>query len=154
MARPVQERYLQVTAATDAFATSRGRAPTVRELAQTTGLEIEDVVEALDAAQGYSPPSLDAPSGVDPEETRTLADTIGLEEAGYDRVEFRHDIAPAFRRLPERQQRMLYMRFVEDLTQSEIAAQCGVSQMHVSRLLRRSLNELLSTVGNPRARVR
>ena len=147
MARPVQERYLQVTAATDAFATSRGRAPTVRELAQTTGLEIEDVVEALDAAQGYSPPSLDAPSGVDPEDaSRTLADTIGLEEAGYDRVEFRHDIAPAFRRLPERQQRMLYMRFVEDLTQSEIAAQCGVSQMHVSRLLRRSLNELLSTV--------
>ena len=101
VARPVQERYLQVTAATDAFAASRGRAPSVRELAQATGLAIEDVVEALDAAQGYSPPSLDAPSGVDPDDaSRTLADTIGREEAGYDRVEFGHDIAPAFRRLP------------------------------------------------------
>ena len=73
-------------------------------------------------------------------------------ERGYDRVELGEAIGPAFRRLPERQQDMLRMRFIEDLTQSEIAARCGVSQMHVSRLLRRSLNELMDTVG-PEGRI-
>ena len=147
VARPVQERYLQVSAAADAFAASQGRTPTVGELADRTGLALEDVAEALDAAQGYSPTSLDAPAGADPDDpSRTLADTVGREEAGYDRVEFGEAVAPGFRRLPERQQRMLHMRFIEDLTQSEIAERCGVSQMHVSRLLRRSLNELLDTL--------
>jgi len=148
VSRPVQERYLKVSAAASALSASGGHTPTVRELAEKTGLGIEDVVEALDAAQGYSPPSLDAPAGIDPENgARTLADTVGRTEPGYDTVELGEAIEPAFRRLPERQQQMLRMRFVEDLTQSEIASRCGVSQMHVSRLLRRSLNELLETVG-------
>ena len=146
--RPIQERYLKVKAAGEALMSSLGRTPTVRELAEKTGLTIEDVAEALDAAQGYSPPSLDAPSGSDPEEaTRTLADTVGHEEHGYELVELGDAIEPAFRRLPEREQRMLQMRFVQDMTQSEIAACCGVSQMHVSRLLRRALNELLEVLG-------
>ena len=148
VARPVQERYLKLIAASDALAAAQSRAPTLRELAAATGLAIEDVVEALDAGQDYSLRSLDAPAGADPEEaTRTLADTIGGEEPGYDRVELGEAIGPAFRRLPKRQQRMLHMRFVEDLTQTEIAAHCGISQMHVSRILRRSLNELLDAVG-------
>ena len=71
---------------------------------------------------------------------------MGSIEAGFERVELGEAIGPAFRRLPERQQAMLRMRFLEDLTQSEIAARCGVSQMHVSRLLRRSLNALLESV--------
>ena len=148
VARPVQERYLKINAAGDALTTALGRAPTVRELAEKTGLAIEDVVEALDAAQGYSPPSLDAPAGSDPEEaSRTLADTVGREERGYALVDLGDAIEPAFRRLPEREQRMLHMRFVEDLTQSEIASRCGVSQMHVSRLLGRALKQLLEALG-------
>lgn len=147
VSRPVQERYLMVTAATEALSASGRHTPTVKELAAKTGLAIEEVVEALDAAHGYSPPSLDAPAGVDPEDgSRTLADTVGHIDTGYDAVELGEAIRPAFRQLPERQQRMLRMRFVEDLTQSEIADRCGVSQMHVSRLLRRSLNQLLATV--------
>ena len=151
--RPVQERYLLVSAAADSLSASQGHSPTVRELAEETGLSMDEVVEALDAAQGYSPSSLDAPAGADPEDpSRTLADTVGREERGYARVELGEAIGPAFRRLPERQQDMLRMRFIEDLTQSEIAARCGVSQMHVSRLLRRSLNELMDTVG-PEGRI-
>ena len=146
--RPVQERYLQVGAAADSLSAAHGRAPSVRQLAEKTGLAADEVVEALDAAHGYSPPSLDAPAGADPEDvSRTLGDTLGREESGYDTVELEEAIEPAFRRLPPRQQQMLRLRFVEDLTQSEIAARCGVSQMHVSRLLRRSLNELTESVG-------
>ena len=145
--RPVQERYLKVTAAADALATSLGRRVTVKELAAGTGLDLDDVVEALDAGHGYSPPSLDAPvMGEWGEPARTLADTVGSADAGYGRVELGQAIGPAFRALPERQQDMLRMRFFEDLTQSEIAERCGVSQMHVSRLLRRSLNVLLESV--------
>ena len=146
--RPVQERYLLVNAAADSLGASQGHPPTVKQLAAETGLSLDEVIEALDAAHGYSLPSLDAPAGSDPDDpSRTLADSVGLVERGYDRVELGEAVGPAFRRLPERQQEMLRMRFIEDLTQSEIAARCGVSQMHVSRLLRRSLNELLDTVG-------
>jgi RNA polymerase sigma-B factor len=142
--RPVQERYLKVTAAADELATSLGRPATVKELAAKTGIDLDDVVEALDAGHGYSPPSLDAPVGGEwGEPSRTLGDTVGSAETGYERVELGEAIGPAFRRLPEREQAMLRMRFLEDLTQSEIAVRCGVSQMHVSRLLRRSLNALL-----------
>jgi RNA polymerase sigma-B factor len=145
--RPVQERYLKVTAEADGLTTSLGRPATVKELAAKTGLMVDEVVEALDAGHGYSPPSLDAPVGGEwGEPARTLGDTVGSVEAGFERVELGEAIGPAFRRLPERQQAMLRMRFLEDLTQSEIAARCGVSQMHVSRLLRRSLNALLESV--------
>lgn len=144
--RPVQERCLRVSAAADSLSASQAHAPTARQLAEATGLTLEEVVEALDAAHGYAPPSLDAPAGADPEGTsRTLGETIGREEIGYGAVELGAAVAPAFHQLPERQQRILRMRFVEDLTQSEIAARFGLSQMHVSRLLRRSLNELLSS---------
>ncbi len=145
--RPLQERYLKVNAAAEALSASQGHAPTVRELAARTDLTIDEVVEAMDAAHGYSPPSLDAPAGVDPDETaRTLGDAVGRLEPGYDSVDIGQAIRPAFRKLSEREQRMLHMRFIEDLTQSEIAVRCGISQMHVSRLLRRSLNQLLESL--------
>ena len=146
--RPVQERYLRVSAAADSLSSSQGRAPTVRQLADMTGLAMDEVAEALDAAHVYSPPSLDAPAGADPEDvSRTLGDTLGRTEPGYDTVDLEEAIEPALRRLPGREQQMLRMRFEEDMTQSEIAARCGVSQMQVSRLLRRSLTELLESVG-------
>jgi len=147
VARPLQERYLKVNAAAEALVSANGHAPSVKELAAKTGLEVGEVIEALDAAHGYSPPSLDAPAGIDPEDgSRTLGDTMGREEPGYSTVELGQAIAPAFRELPERERRMLHMRFIEDMTQSEIATRCGVSQMHVSRLLRRSLNQMLESI--------
>jgi len=148
MSRPLQDRYLEVTKAIEAATHELGHAPTPKELAKRTGLGLDEVIEALDAGNGYSPQSLDAPVGrqADEDMSRTLIDTVGRTESGYDRVEFGEAIAPAFRSLPEREQRIVKLRFVDDLTQSEIAAQCGVSQMHVSRLLRRSLNSLLAAL--------
>ena len=147
VSRPVQERYLQVARAIEGATHELGHAPTPKELAKRTGLVLDEVVEALDASNGYSPQSLDAPVGSELDASRTLIDTVGHVESGYDRVELGEAIGPAFRTLPEREQRIVKLRFVDDLTQSEIAERCGVSQMHVSRLLRRSLNTLLSACG-------
>ena len=116
-------------------------------MAEKTGFSVDEVAEALDVAQGYTTRSLDAPIGGDPEDSgATLADTVGQTDSGYESVELAEAIEPAFRELDEREQYILRLRFVDDLTQSEIAARCGVSQMHVSRLLRRSLNELVATL--------
>ena len=96
----------------------------------------------MDVSSAYSPAALDAPLGRDDEGARTVADTLGEEDERLELVELGNTVAPAFRALPEREQTILRMRFVEDLTQAEIAERVGVSQMHVSRLLRRSLNKL------------
>ena len=101
------------------------------------------MLEALDAASAYTPAALDAPQpGGDGEGERTLGDTLGDDDAHYELVELGEAIAPAFQALPDREQMILKLRFIDDLTQSEIAEKIGVSQMHVSRLLRRSLNQL------------
>jgi len=141
--RSVQERVLVVNRASDALAGKLGRSPSPRDLAEATGLTMEQVLEALDAASAYTPAALDAPQpGGDGEGERTLGDTLGGEDAHYELVEIGEAIAPAFQALPEREQVILKLRFIDDLTQSEIAEKIGVSQMHVSRLLRRSLNQL------------
>jgi RNA polymerase sigma-B factor len=141
--RSVQERVLVVNKASEELSARLGHSPSPRELVAHTGITLEDVLEALDAASAYAPAALDAPQGGSQAEgERTLADTLGSEDRHYELVELGQAIAPAFKALPEREQAILRMRFIEDLTQSEIAAKIGVSQMHVSRLLRRSLNEL------------
>ena len=152
--RSVQERVLMVNSATDALAGKLGRSPSPRDLAEQTGLTMEQVLEALDAASAYTPAALDAPQpGGDGEGERTLGDTLGGDDAHYELVELGEAIAPAFQALPEREQVILKLRFIDDLTQSEIAEKIGVSQMHVSRLLRRSLNQL-SDAGGARPRLR
>ncbi len=100
------------------------------------------MTEALEASSAYSPAALDAPHPGDLDGDRTLGDGLGSEDGGYELVELGEAIAPAFRALPEREQTILDLRFNEDLTQSEIAERVGMSQMHVSRLLRRSLDRL------------
>ena len=107
-----------------------------------TGLEVEEVLEALEASSAYSPVALDAPHPGDEDGDRTLGDNLGSDDARYGFVELGQALAPAFRALPAREQTILKLRFIDDLTQSEIADQVGVSQMHVSRLLRRSLDRL------------
>jgi RNA polymerase sigma-B factor len=142
VARPVQQRLLQVNAAMEQLGASLGHPPTPREIAAATGLDLGEVVEAMDAGQAYAPSSMETPLSTGDDGSASLHDVLGSVDPGYARVEIGASIGPGFRRLPEREQDILRLRFIEDLTQSEIAARIGMSQMHVSRLLRRALDTL------------
>ncbi len=140
--RSLQERFLEVGDAVDELTAKLGRSPLPREVAKATGLTVEQVVEALDAATAYSPTGLDAPRRSDEGEDGTLADVVGAVDGAYEIVELGATLTPALRALPGRQREIVRLRFDEDLTQSEIAERIGISQMHVSRLLRRALERL------------
>ena len=144
--RSMQERALEVSDAMARLSTELGRSPTVKDVVVHTGLPIEDVIEALEAMTAYSPDSLDAPCTAAEDGATTLGDSLGVEDRGFSRVDVGQAVAPAFRALPAREQAILKLRFVDDLTQSEIAEQVGMSQMHVSRLLRRALERLADAV--------
>lgn len=146
VSRSVQENLLKATAAFDELATGLGRTPTVADVASATGIPREEVIEALEAARSYKPTSLDAPIGDSSSEPTPLRDTLGSTDHHYDYVEIGATVAPAFRHLPEREQQIVQLRFFEDLTQAEIATRLGISQMHVSRLLRRALDDLHGAV--------
>jgi RNA polymerase sigma-B factor len=119
----------------------------VREIAEYLELSLEDVLEALQAAQAYDTLSLDAPRPSHDSESETFGESLGAEDDRYALVEADVTVAAALRHLPERERRVLHLRFVEDLTQTEIAQRVGVSQMQVSRLLRRSLDRLRELAG-------
>ncbi len=142
--RSLQERVLKVNEAMELLYGRLGRSPSPRDLAEHAGLSLEEVLEALDAASAYSPAALDAPYASDPDGDRTLGETLGDEDGHFELVELGEAIGPAFSALPEREQQIIRLRFVDDLTQAEIAERTGISQMHVSRLLRRSLDQLSS----------
>jgi RNA polymerase sigma-B factor len=141
--RRVQELYLELGHATSTLVQQLGRSPTVAELAAATGATEEAVLEAIEAGQGYRASSIDATD----DEDQPLSARLGEHDGRYDSVEERALLAPALATLPAREQSILRMRFVEGLTQSEIAATVGVSQMHVSRLLAASLKELRLRIG-------
>jgi RNA polymerase sigma-B factor len=138
--RGMQERTIAVQSTVTRLAKERGRSPSAEEVAAELELGEEAVLEALEAALAYDALSLDAPrpGGEDPDESR-FGDAVGEEDGRFELVELGATIAPAVRGLPERERRILKMRFVDDMTQSQIATEIGVSQMHVSRLIRRSL---------------
>ncbi len=136
--RRIQELYLEIGHATGELAQKLGRPPTMDELAEATGATVEAVIEATEAGSGYRTASLDAPTRSE----RSGADAIGDDDPAFRDVENRSLITPAFASLPEREQTILQLRFVDGLTQSEIALRIGVSQMHVSRLLTASLRKL------------
>ncbi len=144
VARGTQELALRVRGAAEALERETGRAPTPRELAERTGASLEAVVEALGALANRTALSLAAPASGhdDGGAVPTIADTLGSSDDGYAQAEARALLGSAVRCLPERERRILRMRFVEDRTQSEIAAKIGVSQMQISRLLRQSLERL------------
>jgi RNA polymerase sigma-B factor len=144
--RSVQENLLTVNKATERVATTLGRTPRPRDIAGATGMPIEDVIEALDAGASYTPAALDAPQRGDDPEARSLGDALGSDDPNYELVELGQSIGPAFRELPERERAIVQLRFFEDLTQAEIAERIGISQMHVSRLLRRALDTLHGAV--------
>ena len=136
--RRLQELYLELNHSVSALAQTLGRPPTIAELASDTGASQEQVLEALEAGQSYRSVSLDS-TGPDDE---SLGSRLGVEAQGLDVAEWRTMLEPHVQALPEREQTILRLRFVEGLTQSEIANRIGLSQMHVSRLLVRSLATL------------
>ena len=142
--RSAKENHLKLREHTDLFESEHGRAPTVSELVGLSGLELDQVVEALAADDAFSPRPLDAPIVGD--DAQTLGETVGGADPGCEIVELAASVAPAFNALPLRERQMLKLRFSDDLTQRQIAAQMGCSQMQVSRVLRSALARLRQEV--------
>src|SRR5213076_2271890 len=117
-----------------------GRAPKPRELAHAADLPVVDVLEALEAGVAFDSISLDAPIARGEEGKATYADSVGEIDARLEMVEYRSVVTAAIHALPPRERQVLALRFARDMTQTEIATRLGISQMHVSRLIRRSLD--------------
>jgi RNA polymerase sigma-B factor len=142
VARDLQERSLRVSSAVDDLAARLGRPPTIAELAGETRCSEEEVLEALEVASAHRAASLDAPQRADEEGDVALGETIGDDDERLATAEQRADLSVLVGRLGARERTALQLRFEQDLTQAEIAAVLGVSQMQVSRILRRSLERL------------
>jgi RNA polymerase sigma-B factor len=139
--RTTQERALAVREAQRHLTAENGRAPTVDQLRDHLGYELEQVIDGLQALDTYELSSLDAPAPNN-DEGASYAEAIGGEDDGYAAIESRADLQSALGELSERDRLMLGMSFFDEMTQTEIAAQIGISQMQISRLLRRSLERL------------
>jgi RNA polymerase sigma-B factor len=137
-----KERALKVRDAQETFANSHGHAPTVSQLAQFLELDEEQVIDALLAIQAYESLSLDAPRPGGEDDAITYGDAVGEDDARYELVELDATVVAVLDQIPLRERQILRMRFIDGLTQTQIAARVGVSQMQVSRLLRRSLDQL------------
>jgi RNA polymerase sigma-B factor len=141
--RATQELVLKVSEVLAELPAKLGRSPRPRDVADALGVPVEDVLEAMEAATAYEAASLDAPRpSADFDGDWTLGDSLVDEERGFERVEVGESLRGTLSALPDRERLILRLRFEGDLTQAEIAEHIGVSQMHVSRLLRRSLDRL------------
>lgn len=140
--RRLKELHLRLGAATADLSQRLGRAPTASELAQELELSHDEVVEGLVAGSSYNTLSIDSGGSADQDDVRSIADTLGDIDAGMDRIEDREALWPLLNALPERERTVLVLRFFESMTQTQIADRVGISQMHVSRLLARSLAKL------------
>lgn len=137
--RRLQELNLRLGGIVSELSQQGGRSPTVHEIAEAAGTTEDEVLEAMDSAHAYNLVSLDAASG---QEGLSLLEQLGEEDETLDLLEYRASLAPLLEQLPPRERGMLYLRFFKGLTQSEIAEDLGISQMHVSRLLARTLATL------------
>lgn len=140
VSRRAQELHLAMGAVLEPLAHRLGRSPTPAEIADAMGVRVDDVLEAMEAGNAYRASSLSSRPGDDasPEETRVLA----TDDAGLVDADLRVTLRGLLEELPERERRIMYLRYFDELTQTEIAQQVGVSQVHVSRLLRSSLDDL------------
>ena len=138
--RRVQELHLRLGAVVSTLSQELGRSPTIPEIAAAAKVSEEEVVEAIEAGHAYRFTSLDAPAGN--EDDSALSSQLGVEDQGLIDSEHRVALSPLIARFPPRERMILHLRFFEGLTQSEIASRLGISQMHVSRLLARSLAQL------------
>ena len=139
--RRLQELKLSLTKAIGELAQREGRAPTVSELAAHLQMSEEEVLEGLESANAYSTVSLDAPDSGD-EDAPAVSDSLGMVDDALEGVEYRESLKPLLGQLPPREKRILLLRFFGNMTQSQIATELGISQMHVSRLLARTLAQL------------
>ena len=143
MPRPLQERARDVREATAKLTTELQRSPSPREVAEYMKLTVEQVLESRAVRRAYTPDSLDAPPRSDDDDsTRSWDSAYGIEDDGFARVEDGAMVERAVRALPEREKQIIQLRFGSDLSQAEIGEKLGISQMHVSRLLRRSLDRV------------
>jgi RNA polymerase sigma-B factor len=146
--RRLQEHALMVKNAVPVLCQDIGRSPTLAEIGEHCGLSEEEVLEALDAHEAYTSVSLDAPLDWDGESS-TLAERLASEDVDLEVTEDWAEFTPHLKRLPDRERRIVVLRFFGDRTQSEIADELGISQMHVSRLLSRALDSLREAVSAP-----
>jgi RNA polymerase sigma-B factor len=140
--RRIRDRHGQISKATTHLTQTLGRAPTAGELSELLGLPHEEVVENLIAAASYNVHSIDAPVTGGDGNPQMLADTIGDVDPEYDHITDMEAVRPLLLALSERERTVLYLRFFASMTQSQIADRIGVSQMHVSRILDRTLTKL------------
>jgi len=145
--RDLQELSVKVDRVADDMGRELGRAPTPTELAQRTGTSLEQVLEAREASGAYRAVSLDRSRTDDDEDGESYADAVGAEDEGYRIAEAAATVDRLMRVLTDREREVLRLRFEEDLTQSEIGTRVGVSQMHVSRLIRQSIARLRDEAG-------
>jgi RNA polymerase sigma-70 factor (sigma-B/F/G subfamily) len=139
--RRLQELRLAVNKGREALTQQLGHSPTVEDLARHLMVSEEQIIEVLGAGQAYRPISLDSPVALDDDDL-SLVDTVGADDPAYGHVDYRESLSVLLARLPEREQKIISLRFYGNLTQVEIAKEVGLSQMHVSRLLRQSLDFL------------
>jgi len=146
--RRLQELRMQIGSASAELTQRLGRSPTPRELAAEIDCSVEDVLEGIESSNAYSTLSLDASDDSD-DGAATMLDAIGIEDENLEHVEIRESIKPLLDRLDAREKRILLLRFFKNMTQSQIAEEIGVSQMHVSRLLSRTLEQLRTSLEEP-----
>jgi len=146
--RGLQELNIQLSKLLEQQTVQLGRSPTIAELAKAAGVNDEEVLEALESGRAYSSLSLSTGSGGDDDGELDPLDSLGAEEHQYEVSEDRAVLEPGFRALDERERTILHLRFFEGLTQSQIAQQVGISQMHVSRLIRRSLEKIRQEIAS------
>lgn len=147
--RAAKERSAAVRDGLEKLRSVHGRSPTVGQLAEYLELDIEQVLDAMAAMEAYETCSLDAPRPSDDRTAGSYAETLGDEDERFELIEYDATLCAALARMPRRDRFILRMRFVEDLTQAEIAKRLGISQMQVSRLLRRSLDRLRALTRPP-----
>ena len=140
--RRLQELRLALTKASDELSQTLDRSPTVTELATCLGVSEEDVVDGLAVGNAYTASSLDSPSMEDDGGEGSLADRLGYEDTALEGVEYRESLKPLLAKLPPRERQIIMLRFFANMTQSQIGEEVGISQMHVSRLLTRTLAQL------------
>lgn len=140
--RALQDLNVRLNRVMEQLTVELRRSPTIAELAAATGATEEEVVEALESGRAYSSVSIFAGGAAEDEESAGLLDTLGTEEEAYEIFEQRRVLAPAMGRLDPRERLILHLRFFEGMTQTQVAARIGISQMHVSRLIRKSIDNL------------
>jgi RNA polymerase sigma-B factor len=148
--RRLQELRMQIGSASAELTQTLGRSPTPRELAETIGCSVDDILEGIESSNAYSTLSLDAGDG-DEDGAATMLDALGVDDQNLEHVEIRESIKPLLDRLDAREKRILLLRFFKNMTQSQIAEEIGVSQMHVSRLLTRTLEQLRTSLEDDEA---